>query len=343
MNASKFARLGVGAALVLALIVVVYLNRHDLPDIERAVERSSHVWLAVGTGLFLVWLSMWTLLQAACRRAVGAGGYHEFPRLVPLTSAAIALNLVVKSGNLAGIVFFSADARKRSVPATRVNSAYLLSVAFVDFAFIVPIAAAVGVAVHDRKLPWPEAVAVAVFTALILVRAALLVAAFRNKDFLKRLHALPFQLWDRLRRRAPRPVEDSAVVDEVYDVAQLIRRRPMAAAPAFVFAVSIDVVGISMLWAALAAVGGGEHFLVAIVAYVMSVVFASIGLIPGGLGVTEIGATAVLASFGIPIGVAAAAVLIFRVWEYWLPLLTGLLTGWVLRVRDRRTDAEVVA
>jgi uncharacterized membrane protein YbhN (UPF0104 family) len=40
-----------------------------------------------------------------------------------------------------------------------------------------------------------------------------------------------------------------------------------------------------------------------------------------------------LASFGVPVGLAAAAVLLFRVWDYWLPVAVGGTAAWWLRRR----------
>ena len=95
----------------------------------------------------------------------------------------------------------------------------------------------------------------------------------------------------------------------------------------------IDVLGAAMLWAAVAAVGGGSRPVLALVTYAMSALLGIVGMLPGGLGFVEISAVAMLASFGVPVGLAAAAVLVFRVWDYWLPVALGGTAAWWLRRR----------
>lgn len=120
----------------------------------------------------------------------------------------------------------------------------------------------------------------------------------------------------------------------------------MAVLPAVGLAVAVDLLGVVMLWAALAAVGGGDRPVVALVAYAISTLFGIVGFLPGGLGFVEFGAVAVLVSFGTPVGVAAAAVVVFRVLQFWLPVAVGLAVSWWLGRRGtvgRRRVAQASA
>lgn len=84
-------------------------------------------WLVIGAAvLVLFWLD-WTLLHVTCRRVAGIGGYGEVVRLVPVTVAALTLNLAVKSGGLAGLAMFAADGRRRKLSPARVSGAYLVA------------------------------------------------------------------------------------------------------------------------------------------------------------------------------------------------------------------------
>lgn len=87
--------------------------------------------------------------------------------------------------------------------------------------------------------------------------------------------------------------------------------------------------GVVMLWAALAAVGGGDRPVLALVAYAITTLFGIVGVSPGGLGFVEVGAVAVLVS----VGIAAAAVVVFRVLQFWLPVAVGVVVSWWLRRR----------
>jgi uncharacterized protein (TIRG00374 family) len=343
MNRSRWIQLGLGALVIAALGFVVYSNRADIPAARGALDEASHRWLLVGTGLFVAWCVVWVLLHISSRRAVGVGHYREFLRLLPVTMAAVATNTVVKSGGIAGLAFFRGDARANGQSTNRASAGYLIVAAFVDVGFIFPLLLGVAIATHDRKVHVAEAVAIAIFLLLFAVRVVSIVAAVRSKDTVVRLYRLPFALWDRIRRRPVRQDIDVTPAEELYDAVQLVREKPVAAIPPMVFAVLIDLIGVAMLWAALAAVGGGHHLLIALVAYVISIVFASVGPMPGGIGFAELGAAGVMVSFGIPLGVAGAAALIFRLWEFWLPLAIGSACAWVLRRHLGLSRAEAAA
>jgi uncharacterized membrane protein YbhN (UPF0104 family) len=167
-----------------------------------------------------------------------------------------------------------------------------------------------------------ELAAIGVFLLFVALRVAVLAAAVRDQDLLRRLWTLPARAWDGLRRR-PARVYGTANADEFFRAMTLVRGRPGAAVPALAYGVCVNVLGAVMLWAALAAVGGGSRPVPALAAYAMSVLFGIVGVVPGGIGFAEVGAAAVLVTFGVPVGLAAAAAVLFRAWEFWLPVAVG--------------------
>ncbi len=124
-------------------------------------------------------------------------------------------------------------------------------------------------------------------------------------------------------RRSVRYRPDPDRADELFEAIALVKRRPRSVVPAALAAVAIDLVAVLELWVALRAVGVGGGFAVPFVAYSISTLFAVVALVPGGIGVVELSVGAVLHSFGIPVPDAAAAVVLFRVAEFWIPLAVG--------------------
>ncbi|MFD0489989.1 hypothetical protein ACFQ0O_26480 [Saccharopolyspora spinosporotrichia] len=109
-------RFAAALAVLAALALLVWANRKDIPEAARALRTADGHRLSLAVLLLLVWWLNWTLLHAAARRVVGVGGYAELGRLVPVTLSSIALNLAVKSGNVAGLASFAYDARQRGLP-----------------------------------------------------------------------------------------------------------------------------------------------------------------------------------------------------------------------------------
>ncbi|MFR9731744.1 flippase-like domain-containing protein [Saccharopolyspora sp. MS10] len=322
----------VAAALVVlaAVAALVWANREELPRAGRALAGADPARLVLATGVWLVWIANWVLLHLAARRLTGAGGYREFLVLLPVTVSSLALNLAVKSGNLAGVAAFGLDARRRGAEQGRVTGAYLAAAQTAEVGFVVTLAAGLAVVCWDGKLERAEIAATVLFSIGLLARVVALVAAVRSRAVLRRLWTWPGRSWDRLLRR-PERERGTEAADEFAAAVDAIRARPVAAIPAVCFAVAIDLLGAAVLWASLAAVGAGDRPLVALVAYAVSTLFGIVGVLPGGLAFAEVGAAAALASYGIPVGVSAAAVLVFRTFVFWLPLALGGLLAWRLR------------
>ncbi|MCL4423768.1 MAG: YbhN family protein [Actinobacteria bacterium] len=87
------------------------------------------------------------------------------------------------------------------------------------------------------------------------------------------------------------------------------------------------------LWAFVSAFGRIVDPIDLFVAYGVAMVLAAIPITPGGLGVVETSATLLLASFGVPKGVALFGVLGWRLIEFWLPIPVGAGTYISLRMK----------
>ena len=79
------------------------------------------------------------------------------------------------------------------------------------------------------------------------------------------------------------------------------------------------------------------------VAYVSSVVLALIPITPGGLGFVEAGLTGVLTLAGIPASEAVLATLLYRLAEYWLPMIAGPFAYVLFRVSTAAAVASGVS
>jgi hypothetical protein len=80
------------------------------------------------------------------------------------------------------------------------------------------------------------------------------------------------------------------------------------------------------------------------VAYAVTGVIAAIPVTPGGLGVVETVLPSLLITFGAPAGAAGAAVLAWRLVQFWMPIPLGGLAYASLRFGDlgrRRRLARV--
>lgn len=301
-------------------VAFVAANRTELPAAWRTARHADGRWLAVIAALSLAGLVNHSRLHAVAQRAAGvplAPG-----RAMRLSCAAFFFNMVTKSGGMAGLAPFVADARRRGQGRGPTVAGYVLASVLGELAFALTLAAALVIVAADGRLTRGEMIAGAAFAVLLAARLGAVVAALRSRDAIRRLYGWPRRLVAAVRRRPPRPT-DPAPADELHDALGLLRRRPRALAPAVGHALAVEVLGIAMLAAALAAVHSPHSPAEALVAYAVSVLFAIVGFLPGGLGFVEASLGAVLVSFGSPLAEATATVALYRIGELWLPLAIG--------------------
>jgi len=68
------------------------------------------------------------------------------------------------------------------------------------------------------------------------------------------------------------------------------------------------------------------------VAYSVSGLFGIVGFVPGGIGFVEVSLSAVLIGFGTSGATAAAIVVLYRLFEWWLPVALGGALAHRLRI-----------
>lgn len=286
----------------------------------RELRTAETRWLVVGFVAMLTAFVNLGAMHAAAQRAVGVSASTR--QLILTALSANSLNLVVKSGGMAGLATFITDGRRRRVPRGSIIAAYVLVVTLAEVAFAALLIVALGVVAADGRLTTPEAIAGGIFACYLTIRVAILVVAWRSRATLRAMFGWPSRAWATIRRRAaPERSHDSA--DELHDALQLVRATPSRALPTTAHALIVDLVGVIELWAVCHAIGSGTTLAVAFIGYIVSVLFTIMSVLPGGLGFVELSLGAVLVSFGATAAAAAAVVVVYRLFELWLPLVAG--------------------
>jgi uncharacterized membrane protein YbhN (UPF0104 family) len=92
-----------------------------------------------------------------------------------------------------------------------------------------------------------------------------------------------------------------------------------------------------LLWLCLQAMGGNVTVLAVLLTYAVERLLTLVPFTPGGVGVVETGASAVLVAFGVDPAAAVAGFLLFRMFSYLIEIpVGGLITAcWLMRQRVR--------
>jgi hypothetical protein len=135
-------------------------------------------------------------------------------------------------------------------------------------------------------------------------------------------------------RRQPAPTE--LIADRVVDARNFVRDALSSswkrALPA---ALGNQLFDFFALYASLLAVGAYPDPTLVLLAYVAGAALAMVPITPGGLGFVEAGLTGVLALAGVSPDHAVLAVLLYRLFSYWVPLPAGVVASTAFSRRHR--------
>ena len=100
------------------------------------------------------------------------------------------------------------------------------------------------------------------------------------------------------------------------------------------------VFDILVLWASFRALGSSPELAIIWIAYLIGQL-GNLIPIPGGIGGVELGLVGALVLYGLPAGVSAAAVLLYRGVQIWIPALVGGIAFVQLRALLRREAEQI--
>jgi uncharacterized protein (TIRG00374 family) len=145
-------------------------------------------------------------------------------------------------------------------------------------------------------------------------------------------HGLDWFVHSVLRRDAPSPRLADRLVESRDFVRGALAESWKQAVPA---ALGNQLFDFLALYVSLLAVGSRVDPVLVLLAFVAGSALAMIPITPGGLGFVEAGLTGVLSLAGVRPDHAVLAVLLYRLFSYWLPLPSGLVASILFRRRHR--------
>ena len=158
----------------------------------------------------------------------------------------------------------------------------------------------------------------------VLIVAGGAVALFTDRTLLW-IGRVVQRVLDRVRKRgAPRTGLPSLLIDERDLIKRALGDKWWVALPC---AAGHRLLDLASLLAALAAVGATARPSLVLLAYVVAGLLGTVPLTPGGVGFVEVGLVAMLGLAGVGAAEATAAVLAYRLVQFWLPIPVGIVAG----------------
>jgi uncharacterized protein (TIRG00374 family) len=315
-----------------AIGTVVVLDRNILANSLSRVGSLNPLWFALAIVCEFASLSAFGLSR---RRLLRADGHQaSFSSVMAITYAGNALSMSIPfAGAELAAVFSYRQFRRRGLdPAL---TGWALGVSAIASSSALALVLIVGALAAGKPLTTVIGFLGGVLFALPAITVILALRFPWARDLANRVLAWAVRLVQRVIRR---PGLDQAALDEFLQRLGSIRLSWQGYAEVFGLAVANWIFDCAVLACAIKAVGQPVPWQGLLVAYGAGAIAGSTGVTPGGFLIVEAALTAALALAGMTANYALAAVLVYRLVNFWMILLGG---GVVLVVLTRLRDSHI--
>lgn len=281
-------------------------QKAELNNVKTILTSANKYWILAGFGLVTFYILLQGMMYVSSFAAINTP--------VKLWDAVILflrrnfISVFLPAGGVASLVFFTGDLGKKGITKTQIYFASSIY-AFIGIlsAVLVAIPAFIFVVAGGsmEKGKW-----LALSGAIII----LMVFIFIYYSLLKKkaLYKLILKIYPRL----------VIFIDDINN--HKIKLLPFIYA--VLFSMTIEFTGIALVYVSIVALGISPSLSSAIVAYIVAIIFLVISPFLRGLGAIEVSMSYVLIQSGFSNAESISITLLFRFFEFWIPLFTGMLS-----------------
>jgi phosphatidylglycerol lysyltransferase len=288
-------------------IAIFFIGHEHLEviKIRQQLTQCDPWWVLSGIALTAVYLLFQGLMYVHSFKAIGKK--ISFKSAVRLYLKRNLVSIFLPAGGFSSLLFFTKEVENEGASKSQIHLASTLF-GFVSMMSVVVVAIPIlGFAMFNHNVGYTEMMG---FAGLILLIAVLIMLF---KSLLQKGKA--YRL---LTRIAP---SWALILDEM----SAVKIHRMEIFKVLTFSTFIEIIGILHLYIAMLAIGVEPSILAAMIGYITMVILLMASPFLRGLGAIEVSVTFILGQFGFPIVLASAITLLYRFFEFWLPLLLGLL------------------
>jgi uncharacterized membrane protein YbhN (UPF0104 family) len=319
-----------GGFLVASLAALYYLlpQLAGLDDTWHRIEDGSPYWIFLALLFTLGMFGGYVMLfRGVFCRTPDVGAQIGWRESYQITMAGLAASRIFAAGGAGGLVLTAWALRRAGVPKRLVADKTLSFLILTYFPYVAALilgGLGLRIGLFPGEAPFGLTVVPAAFAGIAL--AIGLSIALVPTDLQRRLggwaggDGRPAQLAQKL---AHLPASASAGMRDALD--HLRSRDPALAGAILFWAFQILV-----LWAAFKAFGDAPPAAVLVQAFFVGML-GNLLPMPGGVGGVEGGMIASFVAFGVDGGLAVVAVLVYRAFTFWLPMIPGVIAYFQLR------------
>ena len=331
------------AVFVVLAIVALYFLLPQIAGLEetwRRLEDGSPIWLGLALVFTLGMFGGYVLLfHGVYARA--AEGRLTVRESYQICLAGLAATRLFSAGGAGGIVLTAWALRSAGLPRRVVADktiSFLVLTYFPYAAAVIICGFGLRLGLFHGEAPLTMTVIPAVIALILMAVTSLILLV--PTDLQRRLDGFARRTGTVGRVAQKLATVPAATSAGLHDALHHLRSRD----PGLLGAIAFWAFQIAVLWAAFQAFGDAPPPAVLVQAFFVGML-GNLLPIPGGVGGVEGGMIGAFAAFGVDAGLAVVAVLVFRAFTFWLPLLPGVIAFFRLRgrVEEWRNERELGA
>ena len=326
------------ALVVVVLVAAIYVLVPSLAGFDDAIGKLDNgiwYWYVVGVGFTVLAFGSYVALF---RGVIGRQVHLRVDESYQITMAGLAATRLLSAGGAGGIALTYWALRKagmkRADSAERMVAFLVLLYSFYILAVII-----FGTLLETGVLPGRAPVSMTIIPAAIAGAIALgaLAICLIPADLQRRLSHLESE--GRLGRIAVKLATVPATVSSGTRAAISYLRTPSQGGLAVIGAMGFWAANIGILWASFMAFGESVPIGVVVQGFFVGMA-ANLAPAPAGVGAVDGGLIGAFLIFGLPAATVIAAVLIYRLIAFWLPVPPGIVAFLQLRHTVARWEQQ---
>lgn len=291
---------------ILAGIYFFRQERNELKSIIPVIEKSNLHWIAAGLLLTLVYITLQSGMYVYSFAAVKAK--MQWLLAVELFLKRNFLSVFLPAGGMTSLAYMPDSLRHSGIHKKEVHQASGIY-GFIGFLSLFLVGLPVIIYTFTQPKHNNNSVVGLASLAMILALLVYTVYSVRKKGWVYALLVKYFP-----------PIEKN--LDEIFSFDWSGRQFALT----ILYSVLIEVSGILHLYIAMLAIGATPSMEAACIGYVISVILLATSPFLRGLGAIELSLTYILTLYGYSPGEALGITILFRIFEFWLPLAAGILS-----------------
>ncbi|MBN9352136.1 MAG: lysylphosphatidylglycerol synthetase family protein [Chitinophagaceae bacterium] len=292
--------------MILLAFIFFRSERRELGDIIPNIENANYNWLIAGVVVTILYIFLQSGMYVSSFAAIGLR--LKWIDALELFLKRNFLSIFLPAGGVSSLAYTPSQLRKRGFNKTQINQASglygfagLFTVVLVGLPVVILLAFSHQ---HQFNSAW-----VAILLVLLILAGTFWVArSLKQRGFVYRL----------IEKKFPKAL---TVVDELFAANVTWKKYFVTIA----YSTGVELTGMAHVYIAMMALGLPASLSMAAVGYVISVLLMVISPFLRGLGAVEMSLVYILEVNGFSTIQALSVTVLYRVFEFWLPMAFGLL------------------